>query len=94
MKKFLMSLLCISLMTILTSCSKEIYGVNVQWIVIPLVIIFIVGIGIVIIKNYKSLAEEKKLIAEMAIRQKIFAEEEVERQKQLAKEGADKNKRQ
>jgi hypothetical protein len=94
MKKFLMSLLFFSLMTILTSCAKEIHGVNIQWIVIPLLIIFIVGIGIVIIKNYKSLAEEKKLIAEMAIRQKIFAEEEVERQKQLAKENADKSKQQ
>jgi hypothetical protein len=89
-----MNLLCISFMTILTSCAKEIHGINIQWIVIPLVIIFIVGIGFVIIKNYKSLAEEKKLIAEMAIRQKMFAEEEQERQKQLAKEEADKNKQQ
>jgi hypothetical protein len=94
MKNFLMCLFCISLMTILTSCAKEIHGINIQWIVIPFVAIFIVGIGIVIVKNYKSLAEEKKLIAEMAIRQKIFAEEEAERQKQLVKKDAEKNKQQ
>jgi hypothetical protein len=87
MKKIIpINLLCISLMTILTSCSQEIHGIKLQWIAIPFVLIFFVIIGIVIVKNYRSLAEEKKLIAEMAIRQKIFAAEEVERQKQLAAE--------
>jgi hypothetical protein len=36
-----------------------------------------------------DIAEEKKLIAEMAIRQKIFAEEEAERQRQIAAKKAE-----
>jgi hypothetical protein len=83
-RHLLMSLLCISLMTLLASCAKEIHGIKLQWVGIPVAIILIVIIGVIIFKNYKSIAEEKKLIAEMAIRQKIFAEEEAERQKQIA----------
>lgn len=89
-----MSMLCASLMTILTSCTKQVHGVNLQWIVIPLAIIFIVMIGIVIVKNYRSIAEEKRLTLEMARRQKIFAAEAAEKQKQLTAETAEKNKQQ
>lgn len=85
-KDVLMSVICISLMTILTSCSKEVHGIKLQWIGIPIVIILIAVIGVVVFKNYKSMAEEKQLIAEMARRQEMFAAEEAERQKQLAAE--------
>jgi hypothetical protein len=92
-RQIVMSLLCVLLMTILTSCAKEVHGINLQWIVIPLVMILIVAVGIVIVKNYKSIAEEKRLTAEMARRQKIFAEEAAEKQKQLAAGEVEKDKR-
>jgi uncharacterized integral membrane protein len=87
-KQVLMSLICASLMTVLTSCSKEVHGMKLQWIVIPFGILLIAIIGVIVYKNYKSLAEEKQLIAEMARREKMFAEE-AEKQKQRAAEKAE-----
>ena len=88
----LRNLVCISLMAMLTSCSKQVHGISLNWIVVPLAIIVIVAIGIVVLKNYRSMAEEKKLIEEMARREKMFAAEEAERQKQLAAQEAQQNK--
>jgi len=90
----LISVLFILLTIILTGCSKTVYGINLLSIVIPLAIILAVAIGIVIVKNYKSMAEEKQLIAEMARREQMFAAEEAERQKKLAAEEAEKDKQQ
>jgi hypothetical protein len=85
-KNAVKGLICFLLMNILTGCSKEIYGVKLQWIGFPLLVILIAIVGVIIYKNYKSLAEEKQLIAEMARRQEMFAAEEAERQKQLTAE--------
>lgn len=87
-KQVLMSLICVSLMTVLTGCSKEVHGLKLQWIAIPFGILLIAIIGVIVYKNYKSMAEEKQLIAEMARREKMFAEE-AEKQKQRAAEKAE-----